>query len=651
MYLLKVYIFHSILLWKADTISFQKEDRDFAVSQLNVILGRPDMAVSTSDTVQLPEVEVFNAPLDKYTFGQHIQVISEKDLESFQGLPLADYLQQRTGLFLRQYGPGMLASLTMRGTSAGHNTVFWNGLPINSPSLGQADFSILPIGGFDQVAVHFGSGGALYGTDAIGGAIHLNNKPRFEGGHQVQLASLFGSFGRWNKQVQFGYSNKKISSRSRFYRNFSQNDFPFRNLSKIGTPIERQENAQVGQWGIMQDLAWNLNSKNQISSSNWWNTTDRQIQPVIGSNTNDTQQDQNLRWVLDYFHFGKNKIWNAKTGVVKDELIFNINSINKTTQYFISGDMDWEIHPKWNSKSGLRYTYIVGNLSTYEATDSRVELYQSTNFQPTDKLSFSLNMRQLVYEGNWAPFTPSLGGEWELWRNKVHSIQLKSAFARSFKVPTLNDRFWEPGGNPDLEPEKSWSAEIGLKHVFAKNNFNFEQQITHYRMSVDDWIIWLPNGSFWSPQNIRKVNNSGLEYFLDVTQQFGEWKLGLSGNYAWNRTINQTNISENDRSKGKQLPYTPGHKIQSMISIEKGDFISFLNTQWVGERFVATDNASKLDPYQLWDIGANYQWSLGKKLSGNLGAQINNLFNTEYQVLRLRAMPGRNYQFNINIAL
>ena len=651
MYLLTVIIFHVLFSWRAGGNPYLRVDGDTPVFHFDKTEQFPQKALSKSDTVQLPEVEIFTVPLDKYSIGQHVQVITEKDMESFQGLALAEYLQQRTGLFLRQYGPGMLASLTMRGTSAGHNAVFWNGLPINSPSLGQADFSILPMGGFDQVAVHFGSGGALYGTDAIGGAIHLNNKPKFAGGHQVQVASLFGSFGRWNQQVQYGFSNDKISSRSRFYRNFSRNDFPFQNLSKIGTPVELQENAQVEQWGIMQDLAWNLNSKNQISSAIWYNKTDRQIQPVIGSNTNDTQQDQNLRWVLDYFHFGKNKIWNAKTGLVRDELIFNINSINKTTQYFIAADLDWDIHPKWNSKSGIRHTYIEGDLDTYQATETRLELYQSTNFQPKENLSFSVNLRQLVYERNWAPFTPSLGGEWELWKNTVQSVQFKTAFARSFKVPTLNDRFWEPGGNPELEPEKSWSGEIGLKHVFVKNNFNFEQQITHFRMSVNNWIIWLPNGSFWSPQNIRKVKNSGLEYFLDLTQKFGEWKLGLSGNYAWNQAINQTNISENDRSKGKQLPYTPDHKFQSMFSIEKGVLSSFVNTQRVGERFVGTDNASKLKPYQLWDIGVNYRWTVEGKLSGNLGAQINNLFDTDYQVLRLRAMPGRNYQFNLNITL
>lgn len=621
------------------------------VDNLEKRVQQPKNPLTNSDTIQLPEVEVFKLPLDKYTFGQHVKTITEKDLKSFQGLPLAEYLQERTGLFLRQYGPGMLASLTMRGTSAGHNAVFWNGLPINSPSLGQADFSILPVGGFDQIAVHYGSGGALYGTDAIGGSIHLSNKAKFGQGHQVRLGTLVGSFGRWNQLLEYGYSNSKFSSRSRIYRNYSQNNFPYRNLSRIGTPIERQNHAQIEQWGAMQDIAFNINTKNQISSAVWWNKTDRQIQPVIGSNTQDVQLDQNLRWVVDYFHFATNKTWNAKAGLVSDELIFNINSTNKSTQYFLSTDLDWEINPWWSSKSGIRYSYIIGDLSSYEATDSRVELYQSSNLQPIENLSVSLNLRQLVYEGNWAPFTPSLGAEYGIWEKEGQSFKAKTTFARSFKVPTLNDRYWVPGGNPELEPESSWSGEAGLQYVFSQNNFSFDQQITYYRMIVDNWIIWLPNGAYWSPENIRKVNNSGIEYFYEASQKISTWKIGLSGNYAWNRAINQTNISENDRSKGKQLPYTPVHKVQSMVSIEKGNFRTFLNGHWVGERYIGTDNTTKLDSYQLLDIGINYQWEWGSKLTINIGAQVNNLFDAEYHVLRLRAMPGRNYQLILNITI
>ncbi len=606
--------------------------------------------VSHQDTLDLTPVEVFSMPLDKYTFGQTVRLISEKDLENFQGLSLGDFLQQRTGLFLRQYGAGMLSSLTMRGTSAGHNAVFWNGLPINSPSLGQTDFSILPVGGFDQVTVHFGSGGALFGTDAIGGAIHLSNKLNFGQGHKLKINSLLGSFGRWNQLGEHSFSNKKLSTRTRVYRNFAQNDFSFTNVAKIGTPVKRQQNARVLQWGAMQDLAWKFDEKNLISTAVWWNQTDRQIQPVMGSNTRDVQLDENLRWVVDYFHFGSEKVWNLKTGLVQDQLKFN-QSINRTAQYFISGDLDWSLGPKWSSKSGFRYSYIQGNLSTYEATDSRLELYQSTNFQPNENLGFSLNLRQLVYQDNFAPFTPGIGGEWHFLKSDRHLLQLNSAFSLGFKVPTLNDRFWKPGGNPELEPEQSWSSELGVKHEFGYGNFKLSNQVTYYRMSVENWIIWLPKGNFWSPTNLRKVHNSGIEYFLEASQKMGLWALGLQGTYAWNRAINQTNINENDRAKGKQLPYTPEHKFQLTGSLEKGAGKIFLNSHRVGKRFVGTDNVSVLPAYALWDAGVNYDWNLFNRLQGNLGFQVNNLLNTEYQVLRLRAMPGRNYQLNLHITL
>jgi iron complex outermembrane receptor protein len=605
--------------------------------------------ITDPDTISLPSVEVFSPEIEKYTFGNTVKTISEAELINFQGLPFSDFLQQRTGLFLRQYGSGMLSSLTIRGTSAGHNAVFWNGLPINSPSLGQSDFSILPVGGFDQASVHFGSGGALYGTDAIGGAVHLTNKLRFEEGFKVKIASVLGSFGRWNQQVEYGFSEKRFSTRTRVYRNFSENDFPFLNVTKFGTPLERQDHAKVIQHGLIQDIALKIDSKNLISSSIWWNKTDREIQPIMGSNTNDFQSDRNLRWVFDYFHFGEYKVWNLKSGLVRDDQVFNA-SFNQTIQYFLAADMDWEINGKWNSKTGIRYTHIVGNLSTFQAQESRIELYQSTNFQPNERVSFSLNLRQLVFDGNLTPFTPSLGGEWHFWQNQSSQILFKSNLARSFKVPTLNDRFWEPGGNPDLQSEKSWSGEMGLIYSIKKRNFGLNQGLTYYSMKVDNWIIWLPKGNIWTPQNIREVHNSGIEYSLEVSQKIRNWNLALTTNYAWTHAINQTDISENDRSKGHQLPFTPEHKFQSLFSIGKGAFSTFLNFQNVGERFTGTDGSGRLEPYQLWDLGSNCNWSF-KKLSGNIGFQINNLFNTDYQVMPLRGMPGRNYQINLNVRI
>ncbi|MFD2203629.1 TonB-dependent receptor [Shivajiella indica] len=602
------------------------------------------------DTLVLKEVEVFSAPLTKYSFGHQIKSIHFGEFTEFQGMALSDFLQQRTGLFLRQYGPGMLASLTMRGTSAGHNAVFWNGLPINSPSLGQTDFSVLPIGGFDELFLHFGSGGALYGTDAIGGTIHLNSRLKFDQGHQFQFATLLGSFGKWNQQAQYGFSNRKTATRTRVYKNIAENNFPFKNLSKPGTPIEIQENAAVQQLGLSQDFAFQLSDDQLLSSAFWFNQTEREIQPIIGSNTLDEQLDRNLRWVVDYFRFHEQKTWNFKTGLINDLLSFNCIQ-NMTSQFFLIADLDWEISSLLSSKSGIRYTDIQARLSNYNAKEKRLELYQSTNLRIQDNLKFSLNLRQFIYDGNFAPFTPSLGAEWRLISGRKNEIKLKTTGARSFKIPTLNDRYWEPGGNPELLPESSWSAEFGVSHDLKQKNFRFNQNLTYYNMWVENWIIWLPQGSFWSPDNIREVKNDGLEYFFDFDYNFGLWSFELQGNYNLTRAINQTDISENDRSSGRQLPYTPAHKAQGLFGINRGIWNTYLNYQFTGNRYVGTDNMDFLPAYQLWDCGIKVGELKNSWIRGSIGFQVNNIMDTSYQILRLRAMPGRNYQINIHISL
>lgn len=617
----------------------------------HVVLNREDSSAAKPDTLELAAVQVWAGSWKKFAVGQRLLSFSKDDIREFEGLALAEFLQARTGLFLRQNGPDMLASLTMRGTSAGHNAVFWNGLPINSPSLGQTDFSVLPTGGFEEVEVHFGGGAALFGTDAIGGSLHLKTQPKFDQGHQARANSLVGSFGRWNWGAEYAFSNQRIATRSKAYRSSAQNDFPFRDLSKPGTPIVNQPHAQVNQWGFLQDFAWKVRGNQQIGSAFWWNETDRQIAPIMGSNTQDVQQDKSLRWAMDYTRFWANTSLHVKTGWVRDDQTFNIATRNLTDQLLGSADVDWSLASKLFFKSGIRHTHIIGKLSTYMARENRTEVYHASKYQPSERFSLSINFRQLLYDGNWAPFAPSMGFEWAFWKTESHGLTGLGSVSRAFKVPTLNDRFWVPGGNPDILPEESWSGEFGLAHRFSKNKTTLSQTFTRFRMSVDNWIIWLPKGNIWSPENIRAVENDGFEYHAHFEQILKrDWKFEFSGNYAWTRALQTAAATENDPGLGKQLPYTPVHKLQGLASISKGNLRIFANQQWVSERFVTTDNLSTVAPYYLLDLGLQSQWHWGP-LAGQAGFQINNLLDTEYQIMRLRAMPGRNYQFNLSIAL
>ncbi|WP_050776410.1 TonB-dependent receptor [Algoriphagus machipongonensis] len=601
------------------------------------------------DTLLLEEVAVYAPELDRFSQGQKVQAWDSETLKEFQGRTLSDLLQERSPVFVRQYGAGMIASPSFRGTSAGHTAVFWNGIPINSPSLGQSDLSIVPIVAIDKASLQFGNAGALFGNEAIGGSVHLGSASSFSKGVHSSLSQQFGSFGKANTYLKGSFSNEKLSLSTKLYREFSKNNFTFKDLGQIGTPERKEDHAQVQQWGLVQDLAWNLKGNQQLKASVWFNQADREIQPVMGSTSHDQQEDQSLKAVLDYSIFGNGSVLQFKTGMVKDELIFN-GGLSKTSQYFLGGDWDKAFSDKWTFKGGLRYTRVVAELSSYDKKDDRLEGYLSLKYQAKENLAFSTNFREVMYQGDLMPLTPSIGMDWGFWERGEHSLLLKTSIGKGFKIPTLNDRFWEPGGNPELLPEESWSGELGIDWK-VEGDIQWQNGLTYYRMSVDNWIIWLPKGSVWTPENLKHVSNQGVEYQGSILGNISDWKWGLDWSYTFSRAVTTEGISENDPAIGKQLPYTPQHQANAKLRLGKGGISTYLSTYYVGQRAITADNPRLMDPYQLFDLGISFQNLRWGKVTLPISIQINNLFNTDYQVLYLRAMPGRSFQFNLSINL
>ncbi|WP_375583432.1 TonB-dependent receptor plug domain-containing protein [Cyclobacterium xiamenense] len=602
------------------------------------------------DTVDLDPVEVAAVPMSTYAYGQRIRSLDLSDAAGPAGGSLGDLLQDRTGLFIRTYGSGMSASLSMRGTSAGHNALFWNGLPVNSPSLGQADYSVFPMAGLDQVDIHYGSAGALYGTDAIGGAVHLTTSLSPDQERRTRVRSRLGSFGNWGQEIRHQQRIQSISFRTSLYRNVLSNHFPYRDWASPDTPVRYQDHAEVQQQGWIQDIRADLGKAQVLQASLWLGEIQREIQPVLGSVGRDTQKGVNLRAVVDYIRKGSKTTWNIKTGVVHDRMEFN-GALNLTRQALLAVELDWKPSKHWQSRSGVRYSRIQGDLSTYSHSEQRIELYQATNYKPLDNLGFSLQLRQLVHEGQSVPFTPGLGVSWTFLSGPVQQWEVSANASKGFKVPTLNDRFWMPGGNPDLASEQSWSKELGLSQHFADHHLEFSNRISLFHMSVDNWIIWLPEASFWTPKNVRKVVSKGLEYFMEWKLMKGAWGLAWEADYAWTRTSNRSVATGNEEDLGKQLPYVPRHKLQLRWTLTKGRFSGFASGQYTGQRFVTSDNRTALPAYTLWGAGISQTFSWKESVSGTVGLEVRNLWNTDYQVLQLRSMPGRNFQLTIQLDL
>lgn len=595
------------------------------------------------DTVALAEVAVHAAALDRFAAGKTLLTYEKSTLERYSARSLGDLLQETSPIFVRQYGAGMLASPSFRGTSPGHMALFWNGVPINSISLGQSDLSILPIQAADRVEVQFGSAGALFGNEAIGGSVHLSTAPTKQEGLHGLFSQTIGSFGLNQSSLTAAYGNPSLRFQIKAYLQEQPNAFLYRDISRAGAPWERQNHAAFKQRGVLQDVWWQTSPHAQVKASFWWNQAQREIQPLIGSSTQDIQSDESFRAVVDYRYQKKSSVWKLKGAWVADHLQFNAQE-NQTNQGLLG--LDWELPSagNWALRAGVRGTWMNAQLSTYTATEQRGEAYQSLGWQEGERISISLNLRQLAYSKELVPFLPGIGLDWRLFEGDQTSLYFKTAWGLGLKIPTLNDRYWEPGGNPKLQPEKSQNAEMGFQ-LKQTGTFSWSHRLTYYRMQVANWIIWLPKGNFWSPENIREVQNQGLEYQGESTWTTGEWTWQANLAYTYSSTRDLT------QEDSQQLPYSPKHQGNAGLQVKRDDFVFDLSGFYVGARSIASGTSRILEGFALGNLGLSYSGTKWKSVRLPLRFQVLNVFNQSYQVLYLRAMPGRSYQLNLTLTL
>ncbi|MBC8461823.1 MAG: TonB-dependent receptor, partial [Deltaproteobacteria bacterium] len=105
-------------------------------------------------------------------------LIDEIDIEESSAKSLGELLANELGIDWRTYGNygGAPEEIHIRGMSGNATQVFVNGVNINSPSLGVADVSRIPLNTIERIEVVKGSGSLLYGSGAMGGTINIITK-------------------------------------------------------------------------------------------------------------------------------------------------------------------------------------------------------------------------------------------------------------------------------------------------------------------------------------------------------------------------------------------------------------------------------------------------------------------------------------------
>ncbi|MDX5348472.1 MAG: TonB-dependent receptor, partial [Hymenobacteraceae bacterium] len=469
-----------------------------------------------TDTLQakVQEVQITASHESRFAVGSRYVKVDSLALEQYRSSSLADLLQRYTPLYFKTYGHGMLATVSFRGTAANHTAVLWNGLNISLPTLGLTDFSTIPATALTSVAVQHGPAGANYGSASLGGTVLLGSELEFGKQLKIETRQETGSFGyRYHSgAVQAG--NKKLVSRTSYFYSEAENNFKYKDITAFQAPIRTEEHAAVWQKGITQDVQYKASLRTQVALRGMYSYNDREIQAAMGSNHgNAKQQDENLRLLAELNHLSGFGETTVKAAFFKDVLDYTANMVDSDSEvhtWQLQVAHEKQLTSKLDLKTGINAQYFIADVSGYGSrkTENRASAFVLLRYNPLPRLHLNLNWRQARIEDYGAAPAPSLGAEYLLWQKKQAQVTVKGNASRSYRVPSLNERFW-PTGDPHLKPESGFGYETGVRFTNEKGTFTTTAEATVYQMQVQNWVQWQPVNDGWSPVNLQQVKSSG----------------------------------------------------------------------------------------------------------------------------------------------
>ena len=589
---------------------------------------------------KLKEVLVSDANLKKYANSQSILGLNDSIINKNENL-LTNLLNFNSTIYFKQYGRGMLSTVSFRGTTSSQTAVIWNGININSQMNGSTDFNTISGLDYNSINVKAGGGSVIYGSGAIGGTVHLNNDLSFYKRFDNSLKLDYGSFNTIGIHFKTNISNENWSAQIGFSRNSSTNDYKY--LNRYTWKGEQRWN-QNGEYDIITmsaNLGYKFDPRNTLKLYSQTSNTDRNTSLVSESETKSKYINGFNRNLLEYNgDFGK-LTTNFKTAYIFENYqYYGDNSTNnytygKTESLILKGDLGYQLFKTIQVNGILDYNKTKGygsGFGNHTREISSAALLIKQEISKNWKNEFGI--RKEFTDNYKSPILFNLGTSYQV--SKLYNLKLN--FSRNFRIPTYNDLYWEEGGNPDLKPESSYQAEIG--NVFTFSNISLTQ--TFYYIKIKDMLQWIPGkNGIWAPQNNDRVNSYGAETLLSWRKQFDKNIFAANATYAYT-------ISENIETK-KQLFFVPFHKATGSIAYSRNRISANYQILYNGFVYTRTDNAPDeiINNYLISNIGIDYDFKFFDSLK--LGFQVLNLFNEDYESLENRPMPGRNFNMYLTL--
>ena len=542
-----------------------------------------------------------------------VSVITRQDIERQQPQDLYDLLRRYPGIDLsRTGGPGASTNIFMRGTNSDHTLIMIDGVRASSVTTGTFDLSQIPIAHIERIEIVRGPRASLYGSEAIGGIIHIFTR-------QNKKASVRVNGGSYNTRgIEANWAGGKKYRLSMTFSGRETDGFSAQN--KKGFSFDPDDDG-------FKQVAFNIGINTKISKNSslaikgWINRSETEFDKGISDSLNRMlnityKQKVNLKWSHS-----------LSAGYMSDELDTESSSPSKITSNRTM--FDWQnditlsnkhlltvgfssINDKGkNLDTGINAVVFDRSIDDQAIFVNLQSSFGKTNFQIGSRIdnhsTFGNHGTGHIAVGHF------LSGGTRIW----------FSHGTGFRAPTLNELF-HPGfggsfaGNPNLSPETSQTTEIGL-HIKPSKYESIKANIFFTR--IKDLISY--QGTNSQAINIDKASIRGLELTYGITKGLWSSKTDITIQKA----RNDTDDSELVRRPDQKISF---HLIRKL---KTGGNMS-------AQVLLSSDRAglsNRLPGYGVVNLSLNRNISKRFRLEGRL----ENIFDKEYELAEGFNTSGR----------
>ena len=582
--------------------------------------------------------------------GTTTSVVSHTQARIQQSHELPDLLRQVPGVEVTQSGsPGAVANVSIRGSTPAQTLIMLDGVPVNDSATGEFDISRIPTDGMERVEIVRGAGGALYGSQAIGGVVNLFTQEgsgpfKFsllsEGGNratQLQVANLNGAEGR------LAYAGTLSYFSTTGFRPVNDNSDNLSGVLRLDYHLDEDTTIR----GIARYTRANVSLPSFSIASG------------IPLNPNAHQRNEFMLYKGEIDRaFGRHLTTHLSTFYVRDELRLN------DEPFAGSASSESDRIPD-ETRGGIleaiyAWSHEFRTLVGFSFLDQWVHSQSSifTLSPPPASQSLSVfNARRQEYagyveqEGHFfhghliatggfridgnSEFGKEVSPAWSVAIPLPYQFTLRGNYAEGFRAPSFDELFFPGFGNPNLGPEISSEYDGGITRRFGEiaslTATYFSRRVHHLIVTVPCTVG--PGCEFGATAgNTGRVDTQGVEIVPIFNPGHG---LRLSGSVT---ILDETHVSPASNIRPLRVPKYSASALAEYnhrALLTSNDRLTLaLIYVFVGDRddITPTGTIDNHDAYHRFDLAFSYSPGLTWHDLRNIEvvAKIQNLLDRRY---------------------